>query len=219
VCVRVCVCACVRTCVCVCVCAYVCVRTWCGRTCVGVRVYVYVYVCVRTCVGVRARARACVSRSGRLLDGFAETTCFSISDQQHSPYHAASELARWADVLLVCPLCTRTLTAIATGEENDLLLEIAQNWGSVKKKSPSAEYWIPIKPFIMAPWLPAQRHNHLVIERQMATLEQMGIELIEDPGDEVREADGLKRYVDHVVEHVRHAILKVQGLLQLQTES
>jgi len=158
-------------------------------------------------------------RGRRLLDGFAETTCFSISDQQHSPYHAASELARWADVLLVCPLCTRTLTAIATGEENDLLLEIAQNWGSVKKKSPSAEYWIPIKPFIMAPWLPAQRHNHLVIERQMATLEQMGIELIEDPGDEVREADGLKRYVDHVVEHVRHAILKVQGLLQLQTES
>ena len=49
-----------------------------------------------------------------------------------------------------------------------------------------------------------------------ATLEQMGVELIEDPGDVAREPAGDDTYVHHVVEHVRHAILRAQGLLQLQ---
>ena len=52
--------------------------------------------------------------------------CFSITDQRHNPYYAAAELARWADVLLIAPMCPATLTAIATGREDDLLLEVVQ---------------------------------------------------------------------------------------------
>jgi hypothetical protein len=33
------------------------------------------------------------------------------------------------------------------------------------------------------------------------------------------EAGGLEKHLGHVVEHVRHAILKAQGLLQLQSRA
>ena len=38
-------------------------------------------------------------------------------------------------------------------------------------------------------------------------------------GDEGMEAGGLEKHLGHVVEHVRHAILKAQGLLQLQSRA
>ena len=130
--------------------------------------------------------KAVSKRGRRLSDGATETTCYTISDQKLNPYHAANELARWADVLLICPMCTQTLTGIATGREDDLLLEIVQSWGAVKKRAPTGEYWLPLKPFIVAPRLPIERRNQLIIERQMGTLEQMGVELVEDPVRETR---------------------------------
>ena len=73
---------------------------------------------------VKALSRS--RRRRQQLEGGAETKCFSITDEGISPYHTASELNRWADVLLIAPMSTATLTAICIGREDDLLLEIVQ---------------------------------------------------------------------------------------------
>ena len=84
-------------------------------------------------------------------------------------------------MLLISPCCSRTLTGISTGLEHDLLLELAQVWGAVKKQNAHGEYWVPTKPFLVAPRLPAERRNQLIIEKQMRTLEVMGLTVIADP--------------------------------------
>lgn len=160
-------------------------------------------------------------RGRRLSEGFSETMCFSISDQRHSPYHAANELARWADILLIVPMCAATQSAITHGREDDLLLEIVQGWRTVKKRRASGEYWIPEKPFLVAPRIPAERRNQYLIELDRAVIERMGVEIIDGPTeaeayyDEVIDAAGQDKYVNHVIEHVRHAILKMQGHLEI----
>ena len=161
------------------------------------------------------QVKAASQRAKRLADGAEPTTCFSISDQHTSPYYAAQELARWADLLVIAPLCSKTLSQITSGSEDDLLLETVQLWGSHKKRNASGDYWLPSKPFLVAPRLPVERRNQLLVEKMMGTLAQMGVELLEDPGDDGKEAGARERYVGRVVEHVKQAVLKAQGLLQL----
>ena len=109
------------------------------------------------------------------------------------------------------------MQAIACGREDDLLLEIVKSWETVKKRSASGVYWLPLKPLVVAPLIPPERRNQLLVEEHMQTLERMGAELIDDPtSEEILEVDAMAAYVEHVVEHVRHAILKAQGLLQPQ---
>ena len=81
-------------------------------------------------------AQRAAKRAGRDAPGAAtgvdqdrripEAKVFSHHDQSVHPYHCASELARWADVLLVAPLDTQTLSSISTGSEEDLLLDVVQ---------------------------------------------------------------------------------------------
>ena len=157
---------------------------------------------------------------GRVSNGeFAETQCFSVSDQTHSPYQCASELARWADVLLIAPMCSPTLSDMVAGHQHDLLLEVAQYWGEPQKfqsGSPGASvFWRLEKPFIVSLLLPAeQRRSNLILEKQMKMLEQMGLQLVDDPADKLREEGGHEEYVNQVVDYVRHAVLEVQGLQQ-----
>ena len=48
----------------------------------------------------------------------------------------------------------------------------------------------------------------------MKMLEQMGLQLVDDPADKLREEGGHEEYVNQVVDYVRHAVLEVQGLQQ-----
>ena len=144
------------------------------------------------------------------LEGSAETTCFSNTDEGFSPYHAASELNGWADVLVIAPMSTATLTAICMGREDDLLLEIVQNWGA-KKTEAMGDFWLPLKPFMAAPWLPAECCGQLIIEKHMGTLGQMGVGLVDDPGEERLQSAGHDKYVTHLTERVHLAVLNSQG--------
>ena len=99
-------------------------------------------------------------------DGDCSCACSSVyteADQKRNPYHAASALAQWADVLLVAPLCPATLTNLVHGLDNDLLLEVATLWGSTKLRAVGGgEYWQPRKPFLVAPRLPEERRQQKV---------------------------------------------------------
>ena len=116
--------------------------------------------------------------SGASTEALPDAKVFSLSDQRLNPHHCAAELARWADVLLIAPMCTSTLSGIAIGREDDLLLEVVQLWGSIKKKgSAGVQYHVPLKPFIISPRVPAEKRNNLLIEKQMHTLDEMGVEV------------------------------------------
>lgn len=145
-----------------------------------------------------------------------EAKVFSQWDQRLNPYKCAAELARWADVLLVAPLCAETLKNITGGATDDLLLEVIQLWGSVKKLGPSGtQFHVPAKPFIVAPRMPPGFGHGLIIEKQILLLDEMGVEIMEDPGDAAQDGDAEETYAASAVEHVRHAVLKAQGHLQL----
>ena len=147
-----------------------------------------------------------VEDATRAAGGSGTTPVFTRSDQQLNPYHAARALAQWADVLIVAPMCGAALAGLANGHDDDLLLEVAQHWASVKKRdSAGVDRWTPRKPFLVFPQLPEERRAHFTVEKQMAELQGMGIELIEQTGDEVSIAQQAKQ----VSEHVRHAVVKV----------
>ena len=59
------------------------------------------------------------------------------------------------------------------------------------------------------PQVPAVRRSQLLFEKQMGTLEQMGVTAIGDPGDD--EAGPPEEYIGQVVEHVKHALCKSVG--------
>lgn len=93
----------------------------------------------------------------------------------------------------------------------------AQTWGQVKKRSAAGlTYHVPLKPFVVAPRVPAEKRCNLLLEKQLLTLEEMGVEIMEDPGDAANSEQGADAYAAQIVEHARHAILKAQGLLQPQ---
>ena len=92
----------------------------------------------------------------------------------------------------------------------------AQTWGQVKKRSAAGlTYHVPLKPFVVAPRVPAEKRCNLLLEKQLLTLEEMGVEIMEDPGDAAQDGDAEETYAASAVEHVRHAVLKAQGHLQL----
>ena len=85
-----------------------------------------------------------------------------------------------------------------------------QNWGA-KKTEPGGDFWLPLKPFLAAPWFPAEVCGQLIIEKHMGTLGQMGVDLVDNQGDEVRQSAGQDKYVAHVTERVRLAVIKSHG--------
>jgi hypothetical protein len=164
----------------------------------------------------RARRNGMDGSGGHGASAPPEAKVFSHSDQRLNPYKCAAELASWADVLLVAPLCAETLKNITGGATDDLLLEVIQLWGSVKKVGPAGtQFHVPVKPFIVAPRMPPGFGHGLIIEKQILLLDEMGVEVMEDPGDASQDDEAEETYVASAVEHVRHAVLKAQGHLQL----
>ena len=145
--------------------------------------------------------------SKRLSDGAQETSVFSKSDQRVNPYHAANALASWADVLLIAPMCMQTLSSVAHHDQRDLLLEVVQQWGTIKQ--PTA--FRAAKPILAAPRLPVACRGGFSAEKLLLELQRMGVTVVADPAnDDANDAND----VEELVEHVRYAILRAQGMLR-----
>jgi hypothetical protein len=163
----------------------------------------------------RRTQRASLDGSPAEASGVAAARVFSYSDQQQHPYECAAELARWADVLLIAPLCASTLALMNSGIDNDLLLEIVQLWASEKKKGRGGHYWVCQKPFLVCPRMPPERRKQLIVEQQMTALKQTGVTVMPDPGDNATTVHELHGHIEEVVEQTRHHIMQKRGLVQL----
>ena len=158
-------------------------------------------------------AKAANHPSSSAHDGDApaqDARVFTWWDMESNPHHCAKELARWGDVLMVSPLCDKTLNSMSNGHDNDLLLELVQMWMRAKKRVPHGSMWVPAKPFTVCPRLPVEARNQLEVEEQLEKLHNMGVDVMEDPMEAASTKDGFAAYVAQLVEHIRHQIITRQ---------
>ena len=136
---------------------------------------------------------------------------FTCWDMENQPHHCAAELARWADILLIAPLCTSTLTSMSIGMANDLLLELVQVWPRTQWRGKNGMR-VPKKGFVVCPRMPQQRRNNPVVEEQLEKLLDTGIEvMMADPDDETVEEQEPSDYVEMAVERVKQLIQERQA--------
>ena len=64
--------------------------------------------------------------------------------------------------------------------------------------------------------MPAERRNQRAVQRQLLTLEECGLAVVEDPGESITTAEGSKAYIENVVEHIKHGILLKSGYIHSQ---
>jgi len=76
------------------------------------------------------------------------------------------ELRKWADVLLIAPLSANTLGKLANGMCDNLLTCVARAWDVQK-------------PFIVAPAMNTHMWNHPFTEKQLQTLKDLGVIVID----------------------------------------
>jgi phosphopantothenoylcysteine decarboxylase/phosphopantothenate--cysteine ligase len=109
-------------------------------------------------------------------------------------------LARWADLILLCPATANTLNKMAHGIGDDLVttLFLAHDF---------------TKPFLVAPAMNVAMYNHPATQESLKRLGQMGLQILEsDSGALACGEVGLGRLMDpeEILEHIKNVFTKTK---------